>query len=185
MGLPISWGAGCYSLRSWSRPPIGFSVVPRPRGEKGRRPAAPPGTCPISCCVSLASSSSVWRGNLHNKQSPQEGRRCAAPPARVNSKLLMGAEKRLNSPSPGVVPHWGRGDKDGTPFMLPLIIITPVISSSAHLSSSAPQPLPARLKVTIHQFLFQGIMGQFRVRCHFELFQDPGAVGADCFDAER
>jgi hypothetical protein len=36
-------------------------------------------------------------------------------------QLLMGAEKRLNFPSPGVVPHWGRGDKDGTPFMLPLI----------------------------------------------------------------
>jgi len=25
----------------------------------------------------------------------------------------MGAEKRLNSTSPGVVPHWGRGDKVG------------------------------------------------------------------------
>jgi hypothetical protein len=36
--------------------------------------------------------------------------------------LLIGAEKRLNSPSPGVVPHRGRGDKAGTPFMLPLII---------------------------------------------------------------
>jgi hypothetical protein len=38
------------------------------------------------------------------------------------STLLMGGEKRLNSPSPGVVPHRGRGDKAGTPFMLPLII---------------------------------------------------------------
>jgi len=33
----------------------------------------------------------------------------------------MEVEKRLNSPSPGVVPHRGRGDKAGTPFMLPLI----------------------------------------------------------------
>jgi hypothetical protein len=35
--------------------------------------------------------------------------------------LLMGAAKRLNFPSPGVVPHRGTGDKAGTPFMLPLI----------------------------------------------------------------
>jgi hypothetical protein len=39
----------------------------------------------------------------------------------------MGAEKRLNSPSPGVVPHRGRGDKAGTPFMLPLIIIDTIM----------------------------------------------------------
>jgi hypothetical protein len=37
----------------------------------------------------------------------------------------MGAEKRLNPPSPGVVPHRGRGDKPGTPFMLPLICWQP------------------------------------------------------------
>ena len=33
--------------------------------------------------------------------------------------------------------------------------------------------------VAIHQFVFHGIMGQFRIRFHFELFQDAGAVGAD------
>jgi hypothetical protein len=40
-------------------------------------------------------------------------------------------------------------------------------------------------KVAIHQFVFHGIMGQFRIRFHFELFKDAGAVGADGFDAER
>jgi hypothetical protein len=40
---------------------------------------------------------------------------------RLMFTYLTGAEKRLNSPSPGVVPHRGRGDKAGTPFMLPLI----------------------------------------------------------------
>jgi hypothetical protein len=58
--------------------------------------------------------------------------------------LFMGAEKRLNSPSPGVVPHRGTGDKAGIPFMLPLIS-PPKINGT--LPPTIPKGTPPRFRI--------------------------------------